>query len=234
MPNTNNDNLSHSIATATHSTNLTDYKNLCTLTLLGNLVANPVIRYQVNPIVAIAELTLATHSRWLDKATNQYKEWTQFHTVKVIGKIVERTLIHAQKGDVILIKGYLLNSKKTAREIIHASFAQTFNNGYAQSINQVQCSAYLSQPIQLVRTEKNKELAEAVVTIHHQVFSSVNQSIQNYSVTRPIHIWGKQGRYLHEHAKIGDELVIDGKLNYLKNNEKSQFIDAKQVVLLKD
>ena len=59
--------------------------HLCTVTLLGNLVNKPDIRYQANPVVAFAEFTLATHSRWFDKTSNKFKEWTSYHTVKVIG-----------------------------------------------------------------------------------------------------------------------------------------------------
>ena len=52
--------------------------DLCTVTLLGNLVAKPEIRYQANPVVAIAELTLATHSRWYDKASKKFKRMDEF------------------------------------------------------------------------------------------------------------------------------------------------------------
>lgn len=206
--------------------------NLCTVTLLGNLVGKPEIRYQVNPVIAIAELTLATHTRWLDKVTNQYKEWTSYHTVKVIGDIVEQALIHANKGDVVLIHGYLLDSKKTARAIIHATFAQAFPKGYAQSINQVQCSGQLITPVKLVKTEQNKDMAEINIAISHKVISPVTQNINVFSIQRAIHVWGKQAVYLNEHAEVDDQIVVEGKLSYATNS-KQQFIDSKQVVLLK-
>jgi len=208
-------------------------KNLCEITLLGNLVSKPEIRYQVNPVVAIAEIKIATHSRWFDKANNKFKEWTSFHTVKVIGDIVEATLIHADKGDVILVHGYLLNSQKTNREIIHATFAQTFSKGYAQSLNQIQCSGKINSDIQLVTTEQNKELAEFQISISHQVHSPVTQNIHTFNLERLVHVWGKQAHYLKEHAQINDQVVIEGRLNYFTNATKSQFIEAKQVVLLK-
>lgn len=208
--------------------------HLCSLTLLGNLVDKPIIRYQANPVVAIAEIVVATHSRWLDKGTQKYKEWTSYHTVKVIGDIVDAALVHAQKGDVILIHGYLLNSKKSAREIIHATFAQTFAKGYAQSLNQIQCSGIICENVQLVQTEHNKELAEITIEINHQVHSPIKQAMHDFSLQRKVHVWGKQAHYIHEYAKIGDALVVEGKLNYLKNAQKSQFIEARQVVLLKN
>ena len=191
------------------------------------------IRYQANPVLAIAELTLATHSKWFDKVTKQYKEWTSFHTVKVIGDIVERSLINAQKGDILLIKGYLLNSKNTNREIIHAVYAQSYNKGYARSINQIHFSGQVSKPIKLVTTENNKELAEVTIMSNFFVHSPVTHELKNINIERPMHIWGKQAIYLHENAKVGDQLILEGKLSYINNVNKSQLIDCHQAILLK-
>ena len=215
----------------THSFNSID---LCTVTLLGNLVSKPNIRYQANPVVAIAELTLATHSRWFDKTSNQYKEWTSFHTIKVIGDAVEQALIHAEKGDVLLVQGYLLNSKKSAREIIHATFAQSYAKGYAKSLNQIQCSGKICSEINLVTTESNTDLAEFCININHQVFSPITQNPKTFSIERRVHVWGKRAKYIAENAHINEKIVIDGKLNYLNDKNKSQFIEAKQVDLLKN
>lgn len=206
--------------------------NLCKVTLLGNLVAKPDIRYLANPIVAVAEIVLATHSRWFDKNTKKYKEWTHFHTVKVIGAIVEHSLLYAEKGEVILIHGYLLNSKKTQREIIHANFTQVFSKGYAQSINQVQVSGELIAPIKLITTEQDKQLGEGILQIKHQITSEHSNQLHTYTVIRPFHVWGKQAQYLHDNATQGSKMVIEGKLSYFNNAEKTQFIEAKQVVLL--
>jgi len=214
-------------------TNQLSQNHLCSVTLLGNLVAKPDIRYQANPVVAVAELVLATHSRWFDKVSKKYKEWTSYHTVKVIGDIVDRSLIHSQKGDVILVQGYLLNSKKANREILHATYAQTFEKGYAQSVNQVHMSGEISSEINLVLTEHNKELVALNLTINHLVYSPVTQLTQNISIERSVHIWGKQAHYVKDKAKVGDQLILDGKLSYLNNGKKSQFLDAHQVILLK-
>jgi len=207
--------------------------HLCNALLLGNLVEKPIVRYQVNPILAVAEFTLATHSKWFDKSTNQFKEWTRYHVVKVIGEVVERSLIHAQKGDIILLQGYLLNSKKSGREIIHATYAQTYPKGYAKSLNQIHCSGQINSPIKFVTTEQNKELAELTLLLNFFVHSPVTQELKNIEIERPIHIWGKQAAYLNEQAEFGDQLIIDGKLSYLNNASKSQLIDCHQVILLK-
>ena len=206
--------------------------HLCTVTLLGNLVNKPDIRYQANPVIAFAEFTLATHSRWFDKTSNKFKEWTSYHTVKVIGDIVERALIFAEKGDIILIQGYLINSKKNNREIIHASYAQTFPKGYAQSINQIHYSGKITSEINVLTTEHNKELTEITVESEQQIFSLITHKYHLVKIQRPIHVWGKQALYLAEHGKINDQIIVDGKLSYLNNKNKNQFIDAQQAVLI--
>ncbi|WP_085298587.1 single-stranded DNA-binding protein [Cognaticolwellia mytili] len=206
--------------------------HLCKVTLLGNLVSKPDIRYQANPVIAVAELTLATHSRWYDKPSKQFKEWTSYHTVKVIGNIVELALIHADKGDIILLQGYLINSKNNNREIIHASYAQTYPKGYAQSINQIHYSGTILSDIKVIMTENNKEFSEVIVESKQTIYSSLTQKSHIVSVQRPLHIWGKQALYIAAHGKLNDQIIVDGKLNYLNNNSKNQFIDAHQVVLL--
>lgn len=206
--------------------------HLCKVTLLGNLVSKPEIRYLANPVVAMAEIKLATHSRWYDKQTQQYKEWTHFHTIKVIGDIVDQALLYADKGDVMLVHGYLLNSKKTNREIIHANFAQVFEKGYAQSMNLIQISGELGSPIKLMTTENEKQLGEGILKVKHQITSLISGQLQEFIVERPFHVWGKQAQYLSEYAKKGSQMVIEGKLSYLNNTNKSQFIEAKQTVLL--
>lgn len=210
----------------------TPNNHLCTVTLLGNLVSKPDIRYQANPVIAVAELTLATHSRWFDKASNKFKEWTSYHTVKVIGDIVDRALIHAEKGDILLLQGYLINSKKNNREIIHASYAQTYPKGYAQSINQIHYSGTISADINLIMTENNKELIEITVESKQSIYSAITQQSHIVTIQRPIHVWGKQALYIAEHGNKNDQIIVDGKLSYLNNKNKNQFIDAHQAVLL--
>jgi len=207
--------------------------HLCNVTLLGNLVNTPIIRYQTNPITAIAEFTLATHARWFDKVKKEYKEWTSYHVVKMIGDVVERTLLHAKKGDVVLIQGYLVTSKKSAREIIHATYAHTYPKGYTRSINQIHCSGKVSGEINLVTTESNKALAELELDINYYAFSPITKELRNISIKRKVHVWGKQAEYLKNNAKHEDEIIVDGKLSYINNEAKSQFIEAHQIVLQK-
>jgi single-stranded DNA-binding protein len=219
-------------------------QQLCAVTLLGNLVAKPDIRYKANPVIAITEVIVATTSKWLDKASNKYKEWTSYHHVKVEGELVEQSLLHANKGDIVLVHGYLSNVKPTSTKdkhssnehpsIVHANFIQKFNKGYTQSINQINSSATLASTPQLMLTEHNKHFTQADVIIKQHIFNREKQSWQITSVERAIHIWGKQAQYLAENGVINDEIVIEGKLSYATNTTKSQFIDVIKLHLFKN
>ena len=208
-------------------------QQLCAVTLLGNLVAKPDIRYRANPVSAITEITVATSSKWVDKKTSQYKEWTSYHHVKVEGDLVEQTLLTANKGDIVLVQGYLSNIKvKNHLSIIHANFIKKFNKGYTQTVNQILCSGQLVSLPQLVTTQNNKSLAQVNIIISHQDYSVDKQCWQNHTVERELHVWGKQAQYLVENAQVGDNVMIEGKLSYLATADKTQFIEAKAVHLL--
>lgn len=213
---------------------------LCAVTLLGNLVATPDIRYRANPATAVTEIVLATSSKWLDKSTNKYKEWTSYHHVKVEGELVEKALLHANKGDIILLHGYLSNIKPASKTpnanhqgIVHANFVQKFNKGYTQAINQIHCSALLTSQPKLMLTEQNKSITQANVVINQHIYNTDKQAWQIVTVERAIHIWGKQAISLSENGNVGDELMLEGKLSYTSGTNKDQFIEVKNVHLFK-
>ena len=187
---------------------------LCSVTLLGNLVKKPSIRYMANPVLAITELTLATNSRWLDKKTNQYKEWTSYHHIKVEGDLVDQHLLHVDKGDIVLVHGQLINIVNTSSaqqvmpaEMVNATFIKPFAKGYSQSINKIHCSGTITSPIRLMKTEYNKDFIEVKISINYHEYSPVQDKIIAHNIERLVHIWGKQAVTLSERAKIGDELV---------------------------
>ena len=230
--------MSLSDAISKHSKTLNP--QLCAVTLLGNLVATPDIRYRANPATAITEIVLATSSKWLDKNTNQYKEWTSYHHVKVEGELVELALINANKGDIILLHGYLSNLKSKTTDartnhqgIVHANFVQKFTKGYTQAINQIHCSAQLISKPKLMLTEQSKTITQANVMINQHIYNIEKQVWETLSIERAIHVWGKQAQYLADNAVIGDELMLEGKLSYTSSANKDQFIEVKSVHLFK-
>ena len=212
-------------------------QQLCSVTLLGNLVAVPEVRYRANPVSAITEITVATHSRWLDKKTNQNKEWTSYHHIKVEGDLVEQALLTANKGDIVLVHGFLSNIKtgkaeQTHPSIVHANFIQRFNKGYTQTVNQIFCSGQLASMPLLITTQNNKNMAQVKISINHQAYSVDKQCWQNHLVERELHVWGKQAIDLVEKAKVEDKVMIEGKLSYMATADKTQFIEAKTVHFL--
>ena len=215
------------------------HPQLCAVTLLGNLVVKPDIRYRTNPVSAVTEIVLATSTKWLDKKSNQHKEWTSYHPIKVEGDLVEQALLTANKGDIILVQGYLSNIKPSTIEgqshpaIVHANHIQKFQKGYTQTVNQIYCSAQIASIPQLIKTQNNKNLAQVNITINQRIYSIDKQCWQNILIERELHVWGKQAEYTAEHALVGDSVMIEGKLNYLTSANKEQFIDAKTLHWLK-
>jgi len=209
-----------------------NFTNLCVVTLVGNLVAKPEIRYSANPVLAIADFVLASNSRWFDKASNSMKEWTSYHPVKAVGSIVEKSILQANKGDIVLLNGRLSDDKKTDKNLITADFLQLFNKGFSQEINQVNLSGHIQSPVTLNTTEQGKKFAELLVVANYQFVSPINQQLQSVTIERPVHCWGKQAEYVAQHAEVGQAVIIAGKLQYLNNAHKSQYVEAQQVILL--
>ncbi len=206
---------------------------LCSVTLLGNLVADPEIRYLANPILAVTDITLATTHKWQDKKTGANKEWTSYHHVKVIGKLVETALLHAKKGDVLFIQGYIANNKQQPIEIIHATAVERFAKSYTTAINQVFCSGLISSDVHLVTTEHNKQLATFDISIAHQAFSEHKQAMMPHQITRSVHVWGKQATYLSNNATKGMHVIVEGRVSYDNSNARTQYIEANQVHMVK-
>lgn len=70
-------------------------------------------------------------------------------------------------------------------------------------------------------------MAKVNVTISQRIYSTEKQCWQNISIERELHAWGKQAEYMTEHAVVGDNIMVEGKLSYLTSADKTQFIDAK-------
>ena len=197
----------------------------CSVTLLGNLVAAPEIRYLANPVLAVTEIILATTHKWQDKKSREFKEWTSFHHVKVIGELVERCLTFARKGELFLIQGYIANDK-SGNDIIHATSIERFAKGYSQSINRVIISGQLCSPIKFMTTEQNRPFAHFDINIEHFARSEQSKSMIAHQVKRQVNLWGKAADYLNQRASKEQILIIEGRLAYANDSEKSQYIEA--------
>ncbi len=75
--------------------------------LLGNLGADPELRFGQGPDTAVLRLRLATTESYFDRRTNERKERTDWHNVVVFGKRGEALQKILQKGSTIFIEGRL-------------------------------------------------------------------------------------------------------------------------------
>ena len=75
--------------------------------LLGNLGADPELRFGQGPETAVLRLRLATTESYFDRRTNERKERTDWHNVVVFGKRGEALQKILQKGATIFIEGRL-------------------------------------------------------------------------------------------------------------------------------
>ena len=78
--------------------------SLNSVTLLGNLGADPVIRYTPSG-KKVANLSLATSERWTDRESKEKKERTEWHRVVLWGRKAEIAEEFLKKGSPALIQG---------------------------------------------------------------------------------------------------------------------------------
>lgn len=83
--------------------------------LVGNLGADPETRYTQSGS-AITTLSLATSESWTDKQTNEKKERTEWHRVKLFGKLGEIAGEYLKKGRQVYIEGSIRTDKYTDKE----------------------------------------------------------------------------------------------------------------------
>jgi single-strand DNA-binding protein len=73
--------------------------------LIGNLGANPELKYLPSG-QAVCEMRLATNDVWTDKQ-GQRQERTEWHRVKVWGKVAENCAKYLAKGRTVYVEGRL-------------------------------------------------------------------------------------------------------------------------------
>ena len=81
------------------------------VTLIGNLGANPEIKYGSNS-TAIANLSIATSESWLDKKTNERVVKTEWHRVVIFNEgLVRIAEQYLKKGSKVYLEGQLQTRK---------------------------------------------------------------------------------------------------------------------------
>ena len=83
--------------------------------LIGNCGSDPETRYGANG-APITTLKLATNESWKDKATGEMQERTEWHRVKLFGRLAEIASEYLRKGRSVYIEGKLSTSKYTDKD----------------------------------------------------------------------------------------------------------------------
>ena len=83
--------------------------------LVGNLGAGPEVRYTAGG-TAIASLSIATSEQWTDKQSGQKQERTEWHRVKLFGRLAEIAGEYLKKGRQVYIEGSLRTDKYTDKQ----------------------------------------------------------------------------------------------------------------------
>lgn len=83
--------------------------------LVGNLGADPEVRYTAGGS-AIANISVATKDQWTDKQTGQKQEKTEWHRVKMFGRLAEIAGEYLKKGQQVYVEGALRYDKYTGKD----------------------------------------------------------------------------------------------------------------------
>lgn len=84
--------------------------------LIGNLGADPEIKYTSSGNVPVASLRIATSERWQDKSTGEWQERTEWHRVTAWRHLAERAERFLAKGKQVYIEGRLETRKWQDRD----------------------------------------------------------------------------------------------------------------------
>ncbi|MES2347018.1 MAG: single-stranded DNA-binding protein [Pseudomonadota bacterium] len=83
--------------------------------LVGNLGQDVELRYTASG-TAIASLSIATSESWTDKQSGEKQERTEWHRVKIFGKLAEIAAEYLAKGRQVYIEGALRTDKYTDKQ----------------------------------------------------------------------------------------------------------------------
>lgn len=85
-------------------------KGINKCTIVGNLGADPDVRYSANGN-AVTKIRVATSDQWKDKQTGETQERTEWHRIVAFGRLGEIMGQFLQKGSQVYIEGRLQTSK---------------------------------------------------------------------------------------------------------------------------
>lgn len=83
--------------------------------IVGNLGADPETRYTGGG-TAITSLRIATSEQWTDKQSGEKQERTEWHRVKLFGRLAEIAGEYLKKGRQVYIEGSLRTDKYTDKD----------------------------------------------------------------------------------------------------------------------
>ena len=83
--------------------------------IVGNLGADPETRYTGNG-TAITSIRIATSEQWTDKQSGEKQERTEWHRVKLFGRLAEISGEYLKKGRQVYIEGSLRTDKYTDKD----------------------------------------------------------------------------------------------------------------------
>lgn len=83
--------------------------------LVGNLGADPEVKYTAGG-TAIGTLSVATSESWKDKQTGEQQDRTEWHRVKLFGRLAEIAGEYLKKGRQVYIEGSLRTDKYTDKD----------------------------------------------------------------------------------------------------------------------
>jgi single-strand DNA-binding protein len=84
--------------------------------LIGNLGADPEVKYTQQGNVPVANLRIATSDRWQDRSTGEWQERTEWHRVVAWRHLAERAERFLQKGKQVYVEGRLETRKWQDRD----------------------------------------------------------------------------------------------------------------------
>jgi single-strand DNA-binding protein len=83
--------------------------------IVGNLGADPETRYTTSG-TAITSLRIATSESWTDKQSGEKQDRTEWHRVKLFGRLAEISGEYLKKGRQVYIEGSLRTDKYTDKD----------------------------------------------------------------------------------------------------------------------